>query len=172
MPGLSDTTAATWWPCGSAARTPRPPPASWAASRPLRSSTTPSPASRIAARRFVSAPAGAIKDGNAALPPPLKRFRDTGDGAVVAEGPFLEPPVLISFPPDRSELDVAEREAEPLVLKAEGGALPLTWLVDGNPVSTDPFRREAAWQPDGRGFARLTVIDARGRADRVTVRLR
>ncbi len=129
---------------------------------------------RISERRapFASAPAGAIKEGNAALPPPLKRFRDTGDGAVVAEGPFLEPPVLISFPPDRSELDVAEREAEPLVLKAEGGALPLTWLVDGNPVSTDPFRREATWQPDGRGFARLTVIDARGRADRVTVRLR
>ena len=129
---------------------------------------------RISERRapFASAPAGAIKEGNAALPPPLKRFRDTGDGAVVAEGPFLDPPVLISFPPDRSELDVAEREAEPLVLKAEGGALPLTWLVDGNPVSTDPFRREATWQPDGRGFARLTVIDARGRADRVTVRLR
>lgn len=129
---------------------------------------------RISERRapFASAPASAIKEGNAALPPPLKRFRDTGDGAVVAEGPFLEPPVLISFPPDRSELDVAEREAEPLVLKAEGGALPLTWLVDGNPVSTDPFRREATWQPDGRGFARLTVIDARGRADRVTVRLR
>lgn len=129
---------------------------------------------RISERRapFASAPAGAIKEGNAALPPPLKRFRDTSDGAVVAEGPFLEPPVLISFPPDRSELDVAEREAEPLVLKAEGGALPLTWLVDGNPVSTDPFRREAIWQPDGRGFARLTVIDARGRADRVTVRLR
>lgn len=129
---------------------------------------------RISDRRtpFASAPAGAVREGNAALPPPLKRFRDTRDGAVVAEGPFLEPPVLISFPPDRSELDVAEREAEPLVLKAEGGALPLTWLVDGNPVSTDPFRREATWQPDGRGFARLTVIDARGRADRVTVRLR
>ncbi len=128
---------------------------------------------RISERRtpFAPAPSGAIKGGNADLPPPLKRFREAGETAV-AKGPFLDPPVLISFPPDRSELDVAERETEPLVLKAEGGALPLTWLVDGNPVETDPFRREATWQPDGRGFARLTVIDARGRADRVTVRLR
>ena len=128
---------------------------------------------RISERRtpFATAPAGAVRGGNGDLPPPLKRFREPGDDAI-AQGPFLEPPVLIAFPPDRSELDVAEREAEPLVLKAEGGALPLTWLVDGNPVATDPFRREATWQPDGRGFARLTVIDARGRADRVTVRLR
>ena len=128
---------------------------------------------RIAERRtpFASAPAGAITGGNADLPPPLKRFRDGGNDTV-AKGPFLDPPVLISFPPDRSELDVAERDAEPLVLKAEGGALPLTWLIDGTPVDTDPFRRDASWQPDGRGFARLTVIDARGRADRVTVRLR
>lgn len=127
---------------------------------------------RIAERRtpFAPAPEGAVKGGNADLPAPLKRFRD--EGGALAQGPFLDPPVLISFPPDRSELDIAERAAEPLVLKAEGGALPLTWLVDGSPVETDPFHREATWQPDGRGFAHLTVIDARGRADRVTVRLR
>lgn len=128
---------------------------------------------RISERRtpFAAAPDGAIKAGNIDLPPPLRRFREDGARAI-AQGPFLDPPVLIAFPPDRSELDVTEREAEPLVLKADGGTLPLTWLVDGTPVATDPFRREASWQPDGRGFARLTVIDARGRADRVTVRLR
>lgn len=128
---------------------------------------------RIAERPapFRSAPAGVIKATGASLPPPLKRFREPGDSQI-ATGPFLEPPVLISFPPDRSELDVEEREAEPLILKAEGGALPLTWLVDGTPVQSDPFRREVEWQPDGRGFAKLTVIDAKGYVDRVTVRLR
>ena len=85
---------------------------------------------------------------------------------------LMLPPVLISFPPDRSELDMEERESEPLIIKAEGGALPLTWLIDGTPVTSDPLRREIEWQPDGRGFAKLTVIDAKGHADRVTVRLR
>lgn len=128
---------------------------------------------RIAERPapFRSAPAGVMRATTATLPPPLKRFREPGD-TEVATGPFLEPPVLISFPPDRSELDLAEREDEPLIIKAEGGALPLTWLLDGNPMTSDPTRREVEWQPDGRGFAKLTVIDAKGRADRVTVRLR
>ncbi len=128
---------------------------------------------RIAERPapFRSAPAGAMKATGTSLPPPLKRFRGPADDAI-AKGPFLDPPVLISFPPDRSELDIAEREAEPLIIKAEGGALPLTWMVDGAPVTSDPLRREVEWQPDGRGFAKLTVIDAKGRADRVTVRLR
>jgi len=128
---------------------------------------------RIAERPvpFRPAPSGVVTATGTSLPPPLKRFRGATDEAI-AKGPFLDPPVLISFPPDRAELDIAEREAEPLIIKAEGGALPLTWLVDGAPVTSDPLRREVEWQPDGRGFAKLTVIDAKGRADRVTVRLR
>lgn len=58
------------------------------------------------------------------------------------------------------------------MLKAEGGALPLTWVVDGSPLETDDSGREALWRPAGLGFARITVFDAEGRADRVTVRLR
>ncbi|WP_439543096.1 penicillin-binding protein 1C [Hyphomicrobium sp.] len=128
---------------------------------------------RISERRtpFRTAPAGVIKATGSELPQPLKRFREPGDDTV-ATGPYLEPPVLISFPPDRSELDMEEREAEPLIIKAEGGALPLTWLIDGDPVVSDPLRRETEWLPDGRGFAKLTVIDAKGQVDRVTIRLR
>jgi penicillin-binding protein 1C len=128
---------------------------------------------RITERKasFRSAPAGVVKATTASLPPPLKRFREPSDDAI-ATGPFLEPPVLISFPLDRSELDLAERESEPLIIKAEGGALPLTWLIDGNPMTSDPLRREVEWQPDGRGFAKLTVIDAKGHVDRVSIRLR
>ena len=127
---------------------------------------------RIAPARtpFKTAPSGALRVSGADLPPPLKRFRDGPDD--IAKGPFLEPSVLIAFPPDRSELDVEEREDEPLVLKAEGGALPLTWLVDGAPITSDPHTREVAWQPDGRGFVKLQVVDAKGTVDRVTVRLR
>jgi penicillin-binding protein 1C len=114
-------------------------------------------------------PPGALRLAGADLPPPLKRFREPGqDGE---NGPYLDPPVQIAFPPDRSELELEETDGG-VLLKAEGGALPLTWMVDGAPLSAEGHRREAVWQPVGRGFVRLTVTDARGRVDRVTVRLR
>jgi penicillin-binding protein 1C len=129
---------------------------------------------RIAEKRtpLKAPPSGVIKRAGPDLPPPLKRFRD-GPDEVAHAGPFLDKPPLISFPPDRSELDTADREAdEPVVLKAEGGALPLTWLVDGAPMAVNGNDREVAWTPPGKGFVKLQVIDANGRADRVTVRLR
>ena len=77
----------------------------------------------------------------------------------------------IAFPPDRAELDIDDGDTG-IVVKAEGGALPLTWLIDGVPIATDPGRREAELPAAGRGFLKLSVIDARGRADRVTIRLK
>ncbi len=129
---------------------------------------------RLGERRvpFRAAPAGVMRATGAELPPPLKRFRE-GPDDTISTGPYLEPPVLISFPPDRAELEV-ETEEDPaqLVLKAEGGALPLTWMIDGQPVTSDPHRRELSWQPDSKGFVKLQVVDAKGRVDRVTVRLK
>lgn len=116
------------------------------------------------------APANVIRGTNADLPAPLKRWRDPGDDP--AGGKYLQPPVLISFPPDQSEIAETDLDGEPLVLKADGGALPLTWLVDGKPIESDAHTREAAWQPTGAGFAKLTVIDANGRTDRAFIRLR
>ncbi|MEQ1614626.1 MAG: penicillin-binding protein 1C, partial [Hyphomicrobiaceae bacterium] len=106
----------------------------------------------------------------AMLPPPLKRFQEPGTQSL-PDGGYLDAAVQIAFPPDRAELEVDDT-ASTIVLKADGGALPLTWLADGAPIATDGQSREIAWQPDGRGFVKLSVIDARGRVDRVTVRLR
>jgi penicillin-binding protein 1C len=127
---------------------------------------------RLGGRRvpLAAAPSGALRTTGAMLPPPLKRF---GASDAADAGPYLDPPVLISFPPDRAELEIEAAEAsDAVVLKAEGGALPLTWLVDGAPIASEPHRREAHWQPAGGGFANVSVIDARGRVDRVTVRLK
>ena len=110
-----------------------------------------------------------MKASGATLPPPLKRFAEPHDERTT--GAFLDPPVQISFPPDRSDVEIAGDDV-PLVLKAEGGALPLTWLADGAPLPVDAHSREIEWQPEGRGFVRLSVIDAKGRVDRVVVRLR
>ncbi len=117
-------------------------------------------------------PAGAVIASGADLPPPLKRFREAGEDRTTQAGTFLEPHVAIAFPPDRAELDRQEQDGDPLVLKAEGGALPLTWLVDGAPILSDPRKREVPWTPAGQGFVKFSVIDAKGRVDRVTVRLK
>ena len=80
----------------------------------------------------------------------------------------------IAFPPDgaRIDLGIAEggRDAR-LALKAQGGVPPFTWIVNGAPVGEAELRRNAAWTPDGAGFARVTVVDSKGASDAVTVRL-
>ena len=92
--------------------------------------------------------------------------------AQASETGSVDPPVAIAFPLDKSELDAEGETAGPVVLKAEGGTLPLTWLADGKAIASEPHRREAVFEPTGKGFARITVIDAKGRADRISVRIR
>ncbi len=58
-----------------------------------------------------------------------------------------------------------------ITLRAMGGQRPLVFLVDGARLKTDPARREAAWQPSGAGFYRLTILDADGRAVQSAVRI-
>ena len=69
-------------------------------------------------------------------------------------------------------LDAGDADGAGIIVKAEGGALPLIWLVDGVPIDSDPARREAELPAGSRGFLKLSVIDAKGRADRVSVRVR
>ena len=44
-------------------------------------------------------------------------------------------------------------------------------MVNGVPLPARGSRRTLFFQPDGPGFVRLTVMDARGAADSVMVRL-
>lgn len=127
---------------------------------------------RISERRAAlpSAPVGTLEVINSELPPPLKRWREPGEEA--PQGPYLEQPLYIAFPPDRSEIETADLDESALILKAEGGALPLTWLVDGAPIESNPHAREVTWQPGGPGFAKFTVIDANGRVDRSAIRVK
>ena len=114
-------------------------------------------------------PPGVLRVANTDLPPPLKRFREglADDGAA---GGHAEPAVKIAFPPDRAEIEVEAGEG--VLVRAEGGVLPLTWLLDGEPVASDPTRREVELPAARRGFFKLSVIDARGRTDRVALRLK
>ena len=126
---------------------------------------------RIPGRRvpLSAAPEGA--EVGIELPPPLKVFgADRQDKT--AGKPFADPDLAIAFPPDKAELDLAQAAdgtARPVILKAEGGVLPLTWMIDDAPVPSDPFSRAASFVPTGHGFARVSVIDATGKVDRVQV---
>jgi penicillin-binding protein 1C len=112
------------------------------------------------------APPGALLAANAELPAILQRF-DARPAAVRLDAPAAskEGPQII-FPVDGSTLALPHggQNLQSLPLEADGGALPLLWLVNGRRIDSAPFRRQAEWQPDGPGEARITVIDHAGRA--------
>jgi penicillin-binding protein 1C len=129
---------------------------------------------RLSPRRTppAAAPSGVLRvRATSELPPPLKRFRE-GPPDEAGADTAAEPTVKIAFPPDRAEIEVDDSDGGSLLVKAEGGVLPLVWLLDGEPIVSEPGRREVELPAGRRGFVRLTVIDARGRTDRVTVRLK
>lgn len=103
------------------------------------------------------------------LPPPMRRFQLEADREAAATS--TEPRVQFAFPLDRTEVELEEEDGS-ITLKADGGKLPLVWLVDGAPVEAPPHARELTIAPKGRGFVRLSVVDADGRADHIVVRLR
>ncbi len=114
------------------------------------------------------APQGAVLAATARLPPPLQRFT-----AESRPGEVSEPP-RIMFPPDGARLELASDSGAagaPVALKIAGGRAPLTVMVNGVPLAAANGRRTVFFRPDGPGFVRLTVMDARGAADSVTVRL-
>jgi penicillin-binding protein 1C len=110
-------------------------------------------------------PPGTLAATSATLPPPLRHIRKDAPKSLAGAA---APSLAISFPPDGARVDLGlaklgREEAGPLVMKALGGTQPLTWMVNGLPLAAEPGRRDAEWQPDGAGFARVTVMDASGR---------
>jgi penicillin-binding protein 1C len=100
----------------------------------------------------------------------LQRFRP---GSLAGDGD--EPPLRIMFPPNGARLELASGEGgkpDPIALKVSGGSGRLTVLVNGMPLAEAGARRGTLFfEPDGPGFVRLTVMDARGATDSVMVRL-
>jgi len=117
------------------------------------------------------APAGVVFARTSDLPPALQRFRPDSLPEIAASGPG-DAPLAISFPPNGARIDISGGDSDSaLALKAMGGAPPFTWFADGLPIVIGEARRETVWEKPGKGFARLSVIDARGHTASVQVRL-
>ena len=74
------------------------------------------------------------------------------------------PPPSISFPPNGTlvPLPAATAKDRTIVLKADGGRAPLTWLVNGQLLGNFDRFQPVLYTPDGEGMARVTVVDAQG----------
>ncbi len=122
--------------------------------------------------QLIRAPKGVLRAATSAdLPPPLRHLRKDAPKILAATA---IPALKIAFPPDGARVDLGLAQGvgdAVLSLKALGGAPPLTWFVNGAPIGETDARRQAGWRPDGAGFARVSVIDAKGATDSVVVRL-
>lgn len=116
-------------------------------------------------------PREALVATNATLPPPLRHIRqDIPKTAAAMNRQNLQ----IAFPPGGATIDAAAttQDGKPwVVVKITGGSPPFTYMLNGEPVHGRVTRREAGIGPEGLGFAQISVIDATGATDQVTVRL-
>ncbi|MDO6799012.1 penicillin-binding protein 1C [Shimia thalassica] len=97
----------------------------------------------------------------AALPLPLQRFR--GRNAVfetAADAPKL------AFPPDGARLLATTKG---LTIKVKNGELPYSVLTNGHLAATQVHHREMTLSEIGKGESTVTIVDAQGRSDRVSV---
>ncbi|WP_020174264.1 penicillin-binding protein 1C [Methyloferula stellata] len=120
---------------------------------------------------FLAAPRNALITTTSLLPPPLRHLRKDAPKTFAAAAMA---PLKIAYPPDGARVDLGLTKGDTstaLALKAQGGVPPLTWIVNGTPLGAADLRRQSAWTPDGAGFARVSVIDAKGASDSVLVRL-
>ncbi len=99
---------------------------------------------------------------SASLPQPLQRFRAR---TALFDAAWDAPQV--AFPPDGATVLAGGK----LTLKVRNGRPPFTWLADGNPVVTASHDREETVAIPGKGFHRLSVVDANGQAANVRIRL-
>lgn len=118
-------------------------------------------------------PAGTIlADTTDALPPSLRVFARATEQPVEKVTPL--PPPAITYPPNGTVIPLpGPRDADKtILLKAEGGKAPLTWLVNGLLIGSFDRFQPAQYLPTGEGNARITVVDSEGRSDTSTVRFK
>lgn len=114
-----------------------------------------------------AAPPDTLIADTGSLPVPLRRFRDPRR----PDADPARPGLAIAFPPDGATVALADPggNRQPLSVKVEGSAERLVWLVDGRPIAVPAHRRGTQIAIDHPGVVRITVLDAEGQSDSVTV---
>ncbi len=121
------------------------------------------------------APQNTLLAKNSQLPLPLQNFErpNFSGGAKTATQN-----VSIAFPRAKTILALRQQDSpagkhifEDMMIRAEGGSLPLTWSINGAPISQSHRRRTTFWTPQEAGFVKLGVTDALGRSDSIMVRI-
>nr|WP_319529765.1 hypothetical protein [uncultured Cohaesibacter sp.] len=118
-------------------------------------------------------PFGAQQQTLSELPPTLRRFEISEEWLKGASLP--EPAPKIGYPPRGAQIEMAktaEGKVLPVMVKLQDGRPPFRWLVNGQVLEANGNRRKVVWQPDSAGQSTLTVIDAAGRADSVSIYLK
>jgi penicillin-binding protein 1C len=105
------------------------------------------------------------------LLPPAPRMA-TGPAATLGHDSLINPAAADSlrllFPPPGAVLS----HDGLVTVRVMGGRRPLAFMVDGQVLPSERYRRDAAWTPAGPGFYRLTVLDAEGSAVHAEVRVK
>ncbi len=113
-----------------------------------------------------AAPEATLIAATAKLPPPLQRYRGNRPaGPDPAAGPH---PVSAQWREAGTLRQWRHRPARAENLRRRAA---LTVLMNGTPAINGTDKRTVFVSPDGPGFVRLTVVDAQGAADSVTVRV-
>jgi penicillin-binding protein 1C len=116
---------------------------------------------------LAAAPPGTLIARTGELPAALQRFRPNALPEVASTA--ADAPPAIAFPPDGARIELGSGPS--LSLKVNGGTPPFTWLADGIPIAAKEFRRDTFWEMAAKGFARLSVIDAKGKTATARVRV-
>ncbi|MBL6936935.1 MAG: penicillin-binding protein 1C [Alphaproteobacteria bacterium] len=117
-------------------------------------------------------PGALLTNANDQLPPSMRVFRRESAPAPPKE--TAVPPPTIAFPPNGTVVPLPPDSAKDhtIVLKADGGKEPLTWLVNGQLIGNFDRFHPVLYTPDGEGLARITVVDSAGRSDTSQVRFK
>jgi penicillin-binding protein 1C len=122
---------------------------------------------------FSGPPPGTRPVAPSDLPEGLRRFVPKSAELVPVANATAGPEIV--YPPQGAQIELATTSGEiylPLILKLQGGKSPFRWIANGKPLDSVFRRRTARWVPDGKGFSKLTVIDAAGKATTVDVVIR
>jgi penicillin-binding protein 1C len=97
-------------------------------------------------------PATAASDADGPRAPGLRHLHLREDRDFMPNAP------RIVFPPAGAGLEIHAGQA--LALEAAGGTPPYRWIINGVPLPAPQLGSPPSWQPDGAGFAHLTVTDS------------